>query len=69
MFKIKRIVLLVAVSLVIPVALFAQDSTFSDPNVEYSFVVPEAGWKQIVKPSATTPNVEYVYNDRREGHF
>ena len=69
MFKLKRIVLLAAVSLMIPVALFAQESTFSDPNVEYSFALPETGWKQIVKPSATTPNVEYVYNDRREGHF
>lgn len=69
MFKLKKIVLLTAISMLVPAALFAQESTFNDPNVEYSFVVPEASWKQIVKPSATTPNVEYIYNDRREGHF
>jgi hypothetical protein len=55
--------------LLIPVSFFAQESTFSDSSVGYSFVLPEAGWKMIVKPSATSPNVEYVYNDRREGHF
>jgi hypothetical protein len=44
---------------------FSQSATFSDPNVEYTFMLPEAGWKMISKPSATSPNVEYVYNDRR----
>jgi hypothetical protein len=69
MFKVKKILLLAAILLMAPVALLAQESTFSDPNVEYSFALPEVAWKQFVKPSATTPNVEYVYNDRREGHF
>jgi len=69
MFRLKKLAFLTAISALFPVVLFAQESTFSDPNVEYSFAIPEAGWKQIVKPSVTTPNVEYVYNDRREGHF
>ena len=43
--------------------------TFSDPNVDYSFALPDAAWKLIAKPSATSPNVEYVYNDRREAHL
>ena len=47
----------------------AQTSTFSDPGVDYTFMLPEAGWKMIAKPSATNPNVEYVFNDRREAHF
>ena len=47
----------------------AQAGAFSDPNVEYSFILPEVAWKLTVKPSATSPNVEYVHNDRREGHF
>jgi hypothetical protein len=47
---------------------FAQ-STFSDPNVDYTFMLPEAGWKMIAKPSSTSPNVEYVYNDRREAYL
>ena len=51
------------------VSAFAQGSSFSDPNVEYSFDLPEAKWKMTVKPSATNPNVEYVYGDRIDGHL
>lgn len=47
----------------------AQNETFADPNVEYTFDLPNADWKMTVKPSAMSPNVEYVYNDRREGHL
>lgn len=47
----------------------AQGSTFSDPAVEYTFTVPEDKWTMVVKPSATNPNVEYVYGDRRDGYF
>lgn len=48
---------------------FAQESTFTDPAVDYSFVVPEGKWKMTVKPSATSPNVEYVNGDRFDGHL
>src|SRR5258708_25242165 len=48
---------------------FAQDEVFSDPNVDYTFILPDAKWKMTVKPSATSPNVEYVYGDRRDGHL
>jgi hypothetical protein len=68
MMQIKRIVLLLGLSLLACTAGFAQ-STFSDSNVDYTFILPEAGWKMIAKPSATSPNVEYVYNDRREAHL
>lgn len=47
----------------------AQDDVFNDPTVDYSFTVPEARWKMTVKPSATSPNVEYVYGDRFDGHL
>jgi hypothetical protein len=50
-------------------SVFAQDETFSDANVDYSFDVPDARWKMTVKPSATSPNVEYVFIERNEGHF
>lgn len=50
------------------VTVFAQGS-FSDANVDYSFDLPSATWKMTVKPSKTSPNVEYVYNDRREAHL
>jgi hypothetical protein len=49
--------------------MFAQGDSFSDPNVDYTFELPEAKWKMTVKPSATSPNVEYVYGDRRDGHL
>ncbi len=48
--------------------LFAQ-SKFSDSSVDYSFDVPSDSWKLTVKPSATSPNVEYVFDDRRDAHL
>lgn len=51
------------------VSALAQVSSFSDPNVEYTFDLPDAKWKMTVKPSATSPNVEYVYGDRSDGHL
>jgi hypothetical protein len=47
----------------------AQTATFSDANAAYTFELPEAAWKMTVKPSEMSPNVEYVYNDRRDGHL
>ena len=50
-------------------ATFAQDDTFSDPTVDYTFTLPNEQWKQTARPSATSPNVEYVYGDRNLGHL
>src|SRR3954447_17883560 len=47
----------------------AQGTVFSDPSVDYTFTVPEDKWTMVVRPSATNPNVEYVYGDRRDGYF
>lgn len=47
----------------------AQSDTFSDPNVDYTFSLPDAKWKMTVKPSATSPNVEYVFGDRFDAHL
>jgi len=63
------LVLLVFVTAFAAFSAFAQNDTFSDPNVEYTFTLPEPRWKMTVKPSATSPNVEYVYGDRVDGHF
>jgi hypothetical protein len=57
------------VGVVLAVSAFGQGGTFTDPNVDYSFDLPDAGWKMTVKPSATSPNVEYVYNDRQQGYL
>lgn len=48
---------------------FSQIGTFSEANVEYSFDLPDERWKMTVKPSATNPNVEYVFVDRNDGHL
>lgn len=51
------------------VPAMAQADTFSDSTVDYSFQLPEPKWKMTVKPSVTSPNVEYVYGDRFDGHL
>jgi len=48
---------------------FGQLGSFSDPNVDYSFDIPDERWKMTAKPSATKPNVEYVFGDRNDGHL
>lgn len=58
-----------AVGLLFSVSIFAQSQTFNDPNVAYTFDLPEAAWKMTVKPSPISPNVEYVYGDRSDGHL
>lgn len=59
----------VIIGLLLTVSAFAQSETFNDANVEYTFDLPEAGWKMTFKPSPTIPNVEYVYGDRANGHL
>jgi hypothetical protein len=66
---VRRVTLLLAFGLLVFGSAHAQTDTFSDPNVDYSFTVPDPAWKVIARPSSTNPNVEYVYNDRRLGHF
>ena len=63
------VLLSIIVSLFFAVSAFAQNDTFKDANAEYIFDLPEATWKQIVKPSTTSPNVEYVFGDRANGHL
>ncbi len=58
-----------AAALFFTVSAFAQSQKFTDANAEYTFDVPQANWKMTVKPSPTSPNVEYVYNERQSGHL
>ena len=51
--------------LLMSVQMFAQNTTFSDANVEYTFEIPQANWLMTNK----SPNVEYVYGDKKDGHF
>ena len=59
----------IVLGLILGATAFGQAGLFSDPNVEYSFDVPDERWKMTVKPSAAKPNVEYVFIDRNDGHF
>lgn len=61
--------LAVVLGLLMTASIFAQNETFSDPNVEYTFDLPDPMWKMTVKPSAISPNVEYVFGDRKDGHL
>ena len=65
----KRIIFSSLFILTFVFAVFAQNDTFSDPNVEYTFEIPKAVWKKVVPPTAASPNVEYAYGDRLDGHF
>ena len=67
--KSSKILLSIFLGLFFAAAAFAQTPTFSDANVEYTFEIPDAEWKQTVKPSSTSPNVEYVFKDRSDGHL
>lgn len=63
------VVFAVLAGLVLSGSAAAQGSSFSNPDVEYGFELPDQRWKMTVKPSATAANVEYVYGDRTDGHF
>lgn len=57
------------IGLLFAVPALAQNQTFSDENVDYTFSLPEATWKMIAKPTQISPNVEYVYGDKSDGHL
>ncbi len=59
----------VVAALLFAVSAFAQNQKFTDASAEYTFDLPQANWKMTVKPSATSPNVEYVYGERQSGHL
>ena len=69
--KINKFSLMFSIVLAIffTLSAIAQGDSFSDSNVDYGFDLPDAKWKMTVKPSATSPNVEYVYADRMNGHL
>ena len=60
---------LLVVTLVFSAAAHGQDGVFSSPNTDYTFKLPDPKWKMTVSPSATSPNVEYVFGDRLNGHL
>jgi hypothetical protein len=68
MYKMRLSILVMGIGLLLMASpVLAQEMGFADPHVDYSFSLPEAKWKQVGKPTAISPNVEYVYGDRRDG--
>src|SRR4028118_1338267 len=67
--KLSKILYSIGLALLFALSAFAQTDSFSDANVDYTFDLPETTWKQTVKPSTTSPNVEYVYGDRSNGRL
>ncbi|SRR5688572_4286723 len=65
----RTLLLAIIAVVVLPYAAAAQALSFTNADVDYSFELPDEKWKMTVKPSATTPNVEYVYGDRTDGHL
>jgi hypothetical protein len=61
-----KFVSLLALMLFLSLSNFAQGDSFSDPNVDYTFDLPDAKWKMTAKPSVTNPNVGYVFVDRND---
>jgi hypothetical protein len=65
----KMIAFAFVVMAVLATSAFGQDQLFTDPNVQYTFALPNAEWRIVTRPSATTANVECVYGDRSQGYF
>lgn len=61
--------LLIAMAVLGAALSASAQQSFTDANVDYSFSLPDAKWKMTAKPSTTSPNVEYVYGDRFDGHL
>src|SRR5215218_10338956 len=64
-----QILLVAFFVLLTAIPTFAQAQSFTDANVDYTFEIPDDRWKMTVKPSTTSPNVEYVFIERNEGHL
>ncbi len=69
--KLKKFPFLFSIVIIFAFAFsaFAQTTTFQNENVEYTFDLPNDKWIMVVKPSKISPNVEYAYVDRKDGHL
>lgn len=68
--KLTKLSFLFSISLVLASVLLAfGQSDFDNKNVEYTFTLPSDNWKMIVEPSDISPNVEFVYNYKKDGHL
>ncbi len=47
----------------------AQEETFSDKNIDFSFDLPSPTWRVVARPSDVRATVELVYGDRSDGYL
>ena len=47
----------------------AQDKEFNDPNVDYTFIIPNSTWRMISRPDKIGAQAEFVYGDRLDGYL
>lgn len=69
--KFTKLSFLFSLSLIILMTAFSAfaQKDFDNPNVEYTFTLPSDDWKMTVEPSEYSPNVEFVYKFKKDGHL
>ncbi|MGH9947703.1 MAG: hypothetical protein ACRD6X_10915 [Pyrinomonadaceae bacterium] len=66
--KLRYISILLFALIASAASVYGQATTFSDPNVDYTFQIPDEKWK-LVKSGASGDDVEFVYVYRNDGHL
>ncbi len=67
--KANSIIYVLVLGLMLFGGIHAQNETFSSPNHEYTFSLPDAKWKLNSASTAANRNVEYVYGERSDGYL
>lgn len=47
----------------------AQAQNFTNASVEYALELPSPAWRVVAQPDGMNQNLEFVYNDRQDGHL
>lgn len=48
---------------------YAQNGTFTDPNVDYTFELPSSTWRVVSRPDSMHGSAELVFGDRLDGYL
>ncbi|MBL8182074.1 MAG: hypothetical protein JNL64_10765 [Blastocatellia bacterium] len=67
--KLSSLSLVIAAIAIFASVSTAQVETFSDPDVEYTFMLPDARWKMTASPSASSSVLRYVFVDRNDAQL
>ncbi len=58
-----------ALLLVSTLSVAAQNQSFSDSNIDFTFDLPSPSWRLVARPDDVRATVEFIYNDRSEGYL